>query len=127
MQQNVRVSMLRNIVRRSHKISNDSFNFLEIFDTISDVSPPPPVPERIVFPFQEILFIPGSVTNNCLTRIYRRTRGGLRLVCVFGYWQRTHSTPVERKAIDLFLEKRVKNFVNKKIYVFFFIFLFFFC
>ena len=89
--------------------------------------PPPPVPERIVFPFQEILFIPGSVTNNCLTRIYRRTRGGLRLVCVFGYWQRTHSTPVERKAIDLFLEKRVKNFVNKKIYVFFFIFLFFFC
>lgn len=35
MQQNVRVSMLRNIVRRSHKISNDSFNFLEIFDTIS--------------------------------------------------------------------------------------------
>lgn len=41
MQQNVRVSMLRNIVRRSHKISNDSFNFLEIFDTISDVSPPP--------------------------------------------------------------------------------------
>ena len=127
MQQNVRVSMLRNIVRRSHKISNDSFNFLEIFDTISAVSPPPPVPERIVFPFQEILFIPGSVTNNCLTRIYRRTRGGLRLVCVFGYWQRTHSTPVERKAIDLFLEKRVKNFVNKKIYVFFFIFLFFFC
>lgn len=43
MQQNVRVSMLRNIVRRSHKISNDSFNFLEIFDTISDVSPPPPL------------------------------------------------------------------------------------
>lgn len=35
MQQNVCVSMLRNIVRRSHKISNDSFNFLEIFDTIS--------------------------------------------------------------------------------------------
>lgn len=69
MQQNVCVSMLRNIVRRSHKISNDSFNFLEIFDTISSHNFPPffPVPARIVFPFQEILFIPGSVTKNCNT------------------------------------------------------------
>lgn len=70
MQQNVCVSMLRNIVRRSHKISNDSFNFLEIFDTISSHNFRRfffPVSERIVFPFQEILFITGSVTNNWIS------------------------------------------------------------
>lgn len=94
--------------------------------TISDLFFP--VPERIVFPFQEILFIPGSVTNNCNTNTSANQRRSTTRLC---FWiLATDTLDAGRKktwklivrwlgtVIDLFLEKRVQNFVDKEIHLF---------